>query len=124
VTAAVIERDGALLVTRRLKGSHLEGLWEFPGGKCDPGESHVACLEREILEELGTGARVGRELFAVEHAYPERVVELHFFECALEGEPAPLLGQEMQWVPKSELGAIDFPPADAELIALLTERRN
>jgi 8-oxo-dGTP diphosphatase len=120
VTAAVIERDDAFLVTRRLKGVHLEGFWEFPGGKCEPGESHTACIEREILEELGTGVRVGPEIFAVEHAYAERVVELHFFACELAGQEQPLLGQEMQWVRRADLRTLEFPPADSELIELLT----
>lgn len=119
ITAAVVERDGAFLVTRRLQGSHLEGYWEFPGGKCREGESHTACIKREILEELGTGVRVGPEIFAVEHEYPDRVVELHFFACELKGEPRPLLGQEMRWVRRDELRSLDFPPADTELIALL-----
>jgi 8-oxo-dGTP diphosphatase len=119
VTAAVIERDGAFLVTRRLRGVHLEGCWEFPGGKCEPGESHSACLAREIEEELGAGIRVGAEIVSIEHAYPDRVVELHFFECELTGDPAPRLGQEMQWVARTRLRALDFPPADAELLDLL-----
>jgi 8-oxo-dGTP diphosphatase len=122
VTAAVVERDGAFLVTRRLRGAHLEGCWEFPGGKCEPGESFAACLAREMREELGTGVRVGAEMFAVEHAYPERIVELHFFACELTGEPTPLLGQEMQWAPRDRLRALEFPPADEELLALLCER--
>jgi 8-oxo-dGTP diphosphatase len=119
VTAAVIERSGAFLVTRRLAGVHLEGCWEFPGGKCEPGESRTACLKREILEELGTDVRIGPEIFVVEHAYPERIVELHFFACELAGEPSPLLGQEIRWVRREELHTLDFPPADAELIERL-----
>lgn len=119
VTAAVVERNGAWLVTRRLAGTHLEGYWEFPGGKCDPGESHVACLERELVEELGARSRIGAEIFSVAHAYPERVVELHFFACELVDEPRPLIGQEMRWVTRAELGALKFPPADAELLELL-----
>jgi 8-oxo-dGTP diphosphatase len=119
VTAAVIERHGAFLVTRRLKGVHLEGRWEFPGGLFEPGESHTACVKREILEELGTGVRVGPEIFFVEHAYPERIVELHFFACELTAEPTPLLGQEMRWVPRADLATLEFPPADAEFIELL-----
>ena len=122
VTAAVIERAGAFLVTRRLQGVHLEGCWEFPGGKCEPGESHTACLKREILEELGTGVRLGPEIFAVQHEYPERVVELHFFACELVGDPAPLLGQEMRWVRREDLATLEFPPADAELIERLRQR--
>jgi 8-oxo-dGTP diphosphatase len=119
VTAAVIERDGAFLLSRRLRGTHLEGSWEFPGGKCEPGETHQLCLEREILEELAAGLRVGSEIFCVTHAYPELVVELHFFACELLGEPRPMIGQEMQWVPRGELSALEFPPADAELIRML-----
>jgi len=119
VTAAVVERDGRFLLTRRLRGSHLEGCWEFPGGKCEPGESFEACLAREMAEELGTGVRVGQEIFTIEHAYPERVVELHFFECEITREPRPLLGQEMQWVRREELHALEFPAADAELLELL-----
>jgi 8-oxo-dGTP diphosphatase len=119
VTAAVVQRDGRFLLTRRLRGSHLEGCWEFPGGKCEPGESFEACLAREMEEELGTGVRVGQEIFTIEHAYPERVVELHFFECEITGEPTALLGQEMQWVRREELHALEFPPADAELLELL-----
>jgi 8-oxo-dGTP diphosphatase len=120
VTAAVIERDERVLVTRRLKGSHLEGYWEFPGGKCEPGESYAACLARELLEELGVAADIGEEILSVTHAYPDRVVELHFIRCRLNGVPAPQLGQEMQWIPRRELRTLSFPPADAELVELLT----
>src|SRR5882762_2194841 len=96
VTAAVIERDGCFLVTRRQKGVHLEGLWEFPGGKCNAGETLTACLARELEEELGVGARVGAEAFTVTHTYPDRAVELHFFRCELVGDPRPRIGQEMR----------------------------
>ena len=121
VTAAVIERDGRYLVTRRLRGTHLEGYWEFPGGKCDADEPLVACLEREIAEELDTRARVGDEIHRVAHEYRERIVELHFFRCELLGEPRPALGQEMRWVARAELAALEFPPADAELIVMLSK---
>lgn len=72
VAAAVIERDDTFLMTRRLNGTHLEGTWEFPGGKCDAGESLTACLERELLEELGARSTVKMEIFTVEHVYSER----------------------------------------------------
>jgi 8-oxo-dGTP diphosphatase len=121
VTAAVIERDDAYLVTRRPKGSHLEGYWEFPGGKCDPGESHAACLAREIDEERGCAVQVGDRVLSVTHDYPERRVELHFFRCALVGDPRPLLGQEMRWAGRNELARLEFPPADEELIRLLAK---
>lgn len=119
VAAAVIERDGAFLLTRRQKGVHLEGLWEFPGGKCEPGESHVVCLARELREELAVDATIGIELLATTHRYPERSVELHFLRCKLQGEPKPQQGQEMRWVPRGDLPALEFPPADAELIQAL-----
>ena len=120
VTAAVIRRDGCYLVTRRLRGTHLEGCWEFPGGKCDGGESLVACLEREIAEELGARVHVSNEIHSVAHTYPERIVELHFFLCELLDEPRAVLGQEMQWVAAGDLRSLEFPPADAELIELLS----
>jgi 8-oxo-dGTP diphosphatase len=120
VTAAVVEREGRFLVTRRLKGTHLEDCWEFPGGKCEPGESHQACLEREIREELDSGVRVGEEIFTIAHEYPDRIVELHFFRCELTSEPQPLMGQAMRWVARHELALLKFPPADAELLETLS----
>ena len=119
VTAAVIERDGQFLVTRRQQGVHLEGCWEFPGGKCEPDEPLGACLSRELREELDVDARVGDEVFTVAHDYPERRVELHFFACELLGEPRPQQGQAMQWVRREDLATLEFPPADAELIEKL-----
>ena len=119
VTAAVVEQSGAYLVTRRLRGTHLEGLWEFPGGKCEDGETHEGCLVREVREELGCDAIVGDKLLEVAHEYPERTVELHFFRCDLNGQPQPLLGQEIRWVASTDLRTLDFPPADEELIRML-----
>ncbi len=119
VTAAVVERDGLLLVTRRLAGTHLEGYWEFPGGKCEPDESLDTCLRRELREELGVEAVVGDEILATSHAYPDRLIHLHFYRATLSSEPIPLLGQEMKWIRRDELASLDFPPADIELVALL-----
>jgi mutator protein MutT len=121
VVAAVIERDGAFLVTRRIEGSHLGGLWEFPGGKIATGETHAEALTREIREELDAGVEVGALLFETQFAYAERAVSLHFYHCVLRGTPRPLLGQQMKWVPRAELRALNFPPADEELIRRLTE---
>lgn len=120
VAAAVVERDGCFLLTRRLRGTHLEGCWEFPGGKCEAGESHAACLARELREELAVSATVGREVLATRHAYADRIVELHFLRCDLIGEPAPQLGQEMRWVRREDLRSLSFPPADDELIRILS----
>jgi len=120
VTAAVIERNGAFLVARRQKGVHLEGYWEFPGGKCAPGESLSACMIRELREELDVDARPGEEIFTTSHDYADRSVELHFLRCELLGAPAAQQGQELRWVAREELGTLQFPPADAELIRILT----
>jgi 8-oxo-dGTP diphosphatase len=120
VTAAVIERDGAYLVTRRLDGTHLAGFWEFPGGKCEPGETLTSCLAREIAEELGCEVEIADTLLSVTHEYEDRAVELHFFRCSLRDEPRPLIGQEIRWVDRATLGTLEFPPADADLIRVLT----
>lgn len=120
VTAAVIERDGRFLVTRRQAGVHLAGVWEFPGGKCLPGESLEICMARELFEELAVVAAVGEEIFTTTHQYPGRIVELHFFRCEIAGEAVPQQGQEMQWVPRAGLASLEFPPADAALIARLS----
>jgi 8-oxo-dGTP diphosphatase len=119
VTAAIIEDHGRYFVTKRQQGVHLEGLWEFPGGKCEPDESLEECLRRELKEELGVDATIGEEVLAVTHDYPGRRVELHFISCALLNSPVPLLGQEMRWVAPDELRSLRFPPADEQLIALL-----
>jgi 8-oxo-dGTP diphosphatase len=119
VAAAVIEKDGRYFVTRRHAGTHLEGYWEFPGGKCEPGETLGACLARELMEELGTEAIVGDEILSVAHDYADRRVELHFFACTLLNAPVARLGQEMQWIEKRALRTLSFPPADEELIARL-----
>jgi mutator protein MutT len=132
VVAAVIERDGAFLVTRRQKGVHLAGLWEFPGGKIDQDETHSAALAREIREELDADVEVGDLVFDVTHTYDDlaptkpsakagRTVALYFYRCTLRGTPRPLLGQEMRWVPRADLTTLGFPPADEDLIKRLTE---
>ena len=121
VAAAVIEDHGRYFLARRQKGTHLEGCWEFPGGKCETGETLTACLERELLEELDARVAVGDEILSVTHDYPDRTVELHFFACTLLNTPLPRLGQQMRWVPRAELPALELPPADAELIARLVQ---
>jgi 8-oxo-dGTP diphosphatase len=119
VSAAVIEVEGRFLITRRQKGVHLEGVWEFPGGKCDAGETLHAGLARELREELDVQSRIGEEIFSTTHEYPDRSIELHFFRCELLGDPRPQLGQDMRWAARRELGELDFPPADAALIEML-----
>lgn len=120
VSAAVIEKDDAFLLTRRAEAAHLGGLWEFPGGKVEHGESVEDSLVREIREELGCDVTVERPLLITHHTYTDLHVELHFFAVSLGGEPAPQLGQEMRWVPRQQLATLELPEADADLVALLT----
>jgi 8-oxo-dGTP diphosphatase len=117
VSAALIVCRGKLLVTRRRAGSHLGGLWEFPGGKREAGETFEECLVREILEELGVGISVGKLFGEITHDYPEKCVHLKFFLCELvRGEPQPLGCAAFKWIGKSELTDYEFPAADARLL--------
>ena len=120
VVAAVIERDGSFLLTLRPDGTHLAGHWEFPGGKVHHSETHTEALRREIFEELDAIAHVGEIVHTDTHTYPEKTVELFFYRCELEGEPKPMLGQQMRWVDRAELSSLAFPEADRDLITLLS----
>ena len=120
VVAAIIRDNQKILITQRFDNVHLPGLWEFPGGKVEPDESLTAALEREIREELGVTILVGDEFFSVVHDYTPKSVRLHFFNCSIiDGEPHPLEVADMRWVRPEELGQFEFPPADADLIAIL-----
>jgi len=119
VVAAVIERGGRLLITRRPRGTHLAGLWEFPGGKPRAGETADQALRREIDEELGAFVLVGEPVETVDWEYPDKRVRITFFRCAIEGEPRALEGQELAWVAPAELAGYEFPAADAVLIERL-----
>jgi len=119
VVAAIVEDHGRYFVTKRQTGVHLEGLWEFPGGKIEAGESLADGLRRELKEELGTEVEIGGEVFTVTHDYPDRSVELHFLSCTFLNTPVALLGQEMRWVARDDLASLKFPPADDELIKVL-----
>ena len=121
VAAGLVFRHGRLLLTQRRTGDHLGGLWEFPGGKREPGEDFPACLRRELREELGIGVEVGPGLERVQHEYPDKAVYLEFFRCKLvEGEPQALGCQAIAWVTPQELSRYEFPAADARLLDRLT----
>jgi mutator protein MutT len=123
--AAGLIRDaaGRYLITQRRRGSHLAGLWEFPGGKVEAGETPAACLRRELAEELSATFTVGALVETVRWEYPDRTVVLHFFECTLEtGDIVPREEQAMEWVPGARLADYSFPPADRELIQRLARR--
>src|SRR5688572_18392052 len=99
VSAGLIFRSSQLLITQRHADAHLGGLWEFPGGKREPGESFEQCLARELKEELGIEVVVGELFDRVTHTYPEKTVALKFFLCQLErGEPQPLGCAAVKWI--------------------------
>jgi mutator protein MutT len=124
VAAALIFRAGKLLVTQRHAKAHLGGLWEFPGGKREAGETYEACLVREIREELGVMIAVGECLAEISHAYPEKRLHLKFYRATLTvGEPEPLDCAALQWITRASLDDFDFPEADRQVIAKLKRSR-
>ena len=120
VAAGLIHQGGRYLIARRKAGVHLAGLWEFPGGKREVDESLTECLRRELFEELGVRVDLPVPYQIVRHDYSEKIVELHFFRCAIEeGEAAPLDCEEIRWVRPEELAGFEFPPADQPIIEAL-----
>jgi len=120
--AAGVLRDaaGRVLVAQRPRGRHLGGLWEFPGGKIEPGESPADALKRELAEELGVEIGPSRPLVSVRHEYPGKIVRLRLFEVhSFAGRARGLEGQELKWAAVDELRNIDMPAADRPLIRLL-----
>jgi 8-oxo-dGTP diphosphatase len=121
VVAGLIQDDqGRYLITRRRGGSHLAGMWEFPGGKRETGESLEEALRRELAEELSARFGVGEHVDTVRWEYPERAVVIHFYRCRLEsGTIEPRESQAMEWVAPERLTELEFPPADRDLISRL-----
>ena len=120
VSAGLVFRDGKLLITQRHADSHLGGLWEFPGGKREPGETFEQCLVRELREELGIEIKVGAILESLSHDYPEKSVHLKFFRCDwTRGEPQLLDCADFKWIGRDELDGYKFPAADARLLEKL-----
>ena len=121
VTAGVIVRRGRVLVCQRPAGGHHPGKWEFPGGKVEPRESRAACMRRELREELGIDAMVGRILWRTAHQYPGRApFALTFFWIPdYAGRVTNRAFAAMRWVTRGQLGAIDFLEGDREFVAQL-----
>lgn len=121
VTAAVITgADGRLLIAQRPLDGMLGGLWEFPGGKRQPGESLAACLRREIREELDIEVEVGEQLATVKHAYTHFRITLYAFACRhVEGTPQAIGCADWTWVTRDELERYAFPATDRQIIAVL-----
>ena len=119
VAAGLVFRAGKLLISRRRAQDHLGGLWEFPGGKREPGETFAECLRRELREELDVETEVGAELAMVRHAYPTKCVLIRFFRCRLakgSAETQALGCAALAWVSRAELADYAFPAADARLL--------
>ena len=120
VAAGVVFRDGQVLITQRRPDDHLGGLWEFPGGKRESGETFAGCLQRELREELGIEVEVGKWLGSVTHAYPEKTVHLRFYRCAWRKHEPRVLGcHAFAWATASQLSQYPFPPADETLLQKL-----
>ncbi len=120
VAAALIWKNGRVLVSRRPAGSHLEGLWEFPGGKQEQDETLKDCLEREVEEELGLKVRADKTLLTVDHEYDLKAISLHVMSCTiLGGEPRTIQCQEIKWLDPMDLSKLEFPPPDQKVIEFL-----
>lgn len=125
VAAGLVWKKGKVLIAKRPKGSHLEGFWEFPGGKQEDGEGLEDCLERELMEELGLKVRADEALMTVDHDYGSKMISLHVFSCIpLAGEPKPIQCQDVRWVDPAGLKEFSFPPPDREVITSLSCFRN
>lgn len=120
--AVIWHEDSRILIDRRRQEGLLGGLWEFPGGKVEPGETIEACIQREIQEELGIEVDVGDRLITIDHAYSHFRVTLNVHHCRhLGGEPQPLACDEVRWVSLDEIDQFPFPKANTKIIAALRE---
>lgn len=120
VAAAVVVRDGRVLLTRRLPGAHLEHLWELPGGKIEEGESPAEALRRELREELGVEAAVGAPFAFNWHDYgAKRILLLTYRAEIVSGTPRPLGCSEIGWFDAGGVGRLELPPADGPILEAL-----
>jgi 8-oxo-dGTP diphosphatase len=121
VTAAIIRQEGRILLVQRPDHAPMGGLWEFPGGKVEPGETPEAALARELAEELGITVAVGPRYHITEHRYPGGPnVRLLFYPCTIAGgTPQLLWGQASRWVAPADLPSYPTPAADQEVVARL-----
>jgi 8-oxo-dGTP diphosphatase len=119
----LIDGQGRVLLAERLRDHPFAGLWEFPGGKIDDGESAEAALRRELFEELAVEIVDCERFLTVEHDYPDRCVEIEFFRVTeWHNEPRPLLGQRLRWLPAGALIADELLPANVAVIEALKTR--
>ena len=120
VTAAIIQRNGCVLIAQRPSQGLLGGMWEFPGGKLQPGEDLASCLQREIQEELAANIHVGEQLGVFRHAYTHFRITLHAFYCTLlTGEPRNLEHSALAWVSPLNLSAYPMGKIDRQIAGIL-----
>ena len=121
VAAGILRNEGGqVLITERTEAGPFYGLWEFPGGKIHAGEAATVALKRELLEELGIEVTAVEPFMNLTHEYPDRTVELEFFDVTeWSGVPAGLEGQQIRWVNISDLNPDELLPADAPIVELL-----
>jgi A/G-specific adenine glycosylase len=125
VVVGVIYKAGRILIDKRRPDGLLGGLWEFPGGKKEPGESLEAALLREVWEELAIAIRVERPLAVVDHTYSHFRVRIHAFECTwISGEPRCITCAEFKWVRLQDLSRYAFPAANNKIIRVLRTRKS
>ncbi|MBZ4681336.1 (deoxy)nucleoside triphosphate pyrophosphohydrolase [Thermodesulfobacterium sp.] len=117
VVAGFIEKDGKVLVVKRPTDKKRGGLWEFPGGKVEAGESLQEALKRELKEELGIEVRVGEVLEKIKYVYPDEEIELFLLSVSINGEPDLKESLEVKWVDLKELGYLELCPADKVLLS-------
>jgi 8-oxo-dGTP diphosphatase len=123
VVAALIEADGKLLVCQRRRTDSFGLMWEFPGGKLEPGETPAEALARELHEELGVAARIGPEIYRTHHQYSElgEAIDLIFFTATVRPDEVKNQAfEKMEWRAPSALPELNFLPADRELIEKLS----
>ncbi|MEL7355073.1 MAG: A/G-specific adenine glycosylase [Cyanobacteria bacterium J06560_6] len=121
--AVITDSEGKILIDRRKQEGLLGGLWEFPGGKIEPGESQEDCVKREIKEELDIEIEVGSKLITIDHAYTHFKVTLNVFDCKhLSGEPQPIECDEIKWVTLDEIDEYPFPKANGQIIEAMRKQ--
>lgn len=119
VTAAIIHKDGKLLICQRPQGKRCELLWEFPGGKIESGETPEECLIRECREELGVTIKPKKLIRTVEYEYPGITVNIYFFSCELvNGEPECIEHNDIQWLSLDRILEMPLCPADIEMLCI------
>ena len=121
--AVITNSEGKILIDRRQSGGEMGGLWEFPGGKIEFGETVEECIRREIKEELNIEITVGDRLTTISHDYQNFKVTLYVHFCQhVSGDPQPIECDEIHWVSTSSMNQYQFPQANAQIINLLQQK--